>query len=72
MALSCAMEEVMCMLAAEVAGSSLAPRLKRRRHYINRVHEATHLRLHYDYFDDDCVYPRHTSGECIICEEVFS
>jgi hypothetical protein len=60
MALSCAMEKVMGMLAAGATGSSSALRLKRCRCYINHDHKATHLRPHHDYFDDDCVYPYHT------------
>jgi hypothetical protein len=55
MALSCAMEKVMGMLAAGVTGSSSALRLKRCRRYINHDHKVTHLRLHHDYFDDDCL-----------------
>jgi hypothetical protein len=71
MALSCTMEYVMGMLVVEVAGSSSAPRLKRCRHY-NRDCEAIYLRLHHNYFDDDCVYSRHTSVEGTVCGEVFS
>jgi hypothetical protein len=72
MTLSCALEEAMSMLAAEAAGSSSASRLKRRRHYINHDREAAHLSLHHNYFDDDCVYPHHTSVKGTVCEKVFS
>jgi hypothetical protein len=59
MAFSCAMEEVMGMLATEAASSSLALRLKRCRHYINCDREAPHLRLYHDYFNSDYVNPYH-------------
>jgi hypothetical protein len=57
MALSCDMEEAMAMLTAEAASSSSRPWLKRHRRCVNHDREATHLRLHHDYFNDDCVYP---------------
>jgi hypothetical protein len=71
MAFQGVMEESMGMLqveeAATVAASSSTRGPKRCRQYVNRDREATHFRLRYDYFDDDCVYPRPTSVGGIIC-----
>jgi hypothetical protein len=57
MALSGAMEEAMGILVAEETGSLSAPQLKRYRCYANRDRKVTYLRLHHNYFEDDCVYP---------------
>jgi hypothetical protein len=51
------MEQDMSILIAEEAGSSSALRVKHHRRYVNCDHEAAHLRLHHDYFNDDCDYP---------------
>jgi hypothetical protein len=72
MALSGAMEQAVSILASKEAGFSSAPRPKLRRRYINRDREATHLRLQHDYFNEDCVYPRHISAGGTICRELFS
>jgi hypothetical protein len=48
--------------AVTVAASSSTRQPKRCRHYVNRDREATHFRLRHDYFDDNCVYPCHTSA----------
>jgi hypothetical protein len=72
MVLSGAKEQAMSILAVEEASSSSAPWLKCCRHYVNRDREAVHLRLEYDYFNDECVYPRHTSTEGTVCGELFS
>jgi hypothetical protein len=65
------MEEAMSMLQAEevavAAASSSTQGPKRRRRYINRDCEVAYFRLRHDYFDDDCVYPRPTSTEGIVC-----
>jgi hypothetical protein len=61
----------MSILTAEEAGSSSTPWHKRHRRYVNRDREAAYLRLQHDYFDDDCVYPHHTSAESIVCRELF-
>jgi hypothetical protein len=66
------MEQAMSILAVEEGGSSLAPWPKRRQRYVNRDHEAAYLKLRLGYFDDDCVYPRHTSTGGTICGELFS
>jgi hypothetical protein len=66
------MEQAMSILTAEEGGSSLTPRSKRRRCYVNCDREAAHLRLRHDYIDDDFVYPCHTFARYTICEELFS
>jgi hypothetical protein len=70
------MDEAMSILQVEeaitAATSSSTERLKRHRRYANRDCEATHFRLRHDYFDDDCVYPRHASTGGIVCRELFS
>jgi hypothetical protein len=67
------MEQDMSILTAEEAGSSSILRVKHHRRYVNCDHEAAHLRLHHDYFNDDCDYPpHHTSVHGTICSEVFS
>jgi hypothetical protein len=65
------MEQAMSILTAEEAGSSSTPRHRRHRCYVNRDREATYLRLQHDYFDDDCVYPYHTSAESTVCGKLF-
>jgi hypothetical protein len=62
----------MRILVAEVASSSSTRRLKRYRRYVNRDRETTHFRLRYNYFDDNCVYPRHTSTDVPYAEDSFS
>jgi hypothetical protein len=44
---------------------------KHHRCYVNRDREAAHFRVQHDYFDDDCVYPRHTSVGGIVCKTLF-
>jgi hypothetical protein len=70
------MEEAMSMLqakeAAVAAASSSTWGLKRRGRYANRDREAAYFRLRHDYFDDNCVYPRPTFAEDIICGGLFS
>jgi hypothetical protein len=69
MVFSGVMDEAMSIVQVEevvaTAASSSTRRLKRARRYVNRDREATHFRLRHDYFDDDCVYPCHTSAEGI-------
>jgi hypothetical protein len=64
------MDEAMSIVqveeAATAATSSSTQRPKRHRRYINRDREAAHFRLLHDYFDDDCVYPHHTSAGGIV------
>jgi hypothetical protein len=68
MAFSNVMDEAMSILQAEEATASSSTQwLKRRRRYVNHDREASHFRLRHDYFDDDCVYPRHTSAGGIVC-----
>jgi hypothetical protein len=52
---------------AATAASSSTRRSKRARRYVNRDREVAHFGLRHDYFDNDCVYPRHTSAGCIVC-----
>jgi hypothetical protein len=75
MAFSGVMNEVMSIVQAEEAEATVASsstrRQKRRRRYINRYREVVHFRLRHDYFDDNCVYPRHTSTRGITCSGLF-
>jgi hypothetical protein len=76
MAFSDIMDEAMSIVQAEEAtavfASSSTRRPKRRWCYVNRDREAAHLKLRHDYFDDDYVYPHHTSIGGIICGWLFS
>jgi hypothetical protein len=58
------MDESMSILQVEettvATASSSTRRSKRHRYYTNRDREAAHLRLWHDYFNDDCMYSRHT------------
>jgi hypothetical protein len=76
MAFSGVMDEAMSIMQAEEAAATSASlstrRPKFRRRYINRDREAAHFRLRHDYFDDDCIYPRHTSAGCIVCGGLLS
>jgi hypothetical protein len=75
MAFSGVMNEVMSIVQAEeaeaTAASSSTRRPKRRRRYVNRDREVVHFRLRHDYFDDNYVYPRHTSAGGITCGGLF-
>jgi hypothetical protein len=62
------MDQAMSILAAEEDGSLSTWRLK---HCVNHDHEAAHFSLWHDYFNDDCVYPRHTSAGGTICGGLF-
>jgi hypothetical protein len=70
------MDEAMSIVQAEEATAATAfsstQMLKHHRCYVNRDREAAHFRLRHDYFDDNCVYPCHTSIEGIICGRLFS
>jgi hypothetical protein len=66
-AFSGVMDQAMSILVAKEAGSSSTRRSKRRRRYVNRDREAAHLRLRHDYFNDNCVYPRHISTGGTVC-----
>jgi hypothetical protein len=67
------MKEVKNMLQAEVVAAAAASSSTRgpkcHVQYVNRDREAAHFK--YDYFDDDCVYPRLTSAGCIIYGGLF-
>jgi hypothetical protein len=66
------MDEIMSILKAEeVVTSSSTWWLKRRRHYVNYDREAAHFRLRHDYFNDDCVYHRHTFTGGIVRMTLF-
>jgi hypothetical protein len=69
------MDEAMSIAQADEAAAATASSLTRGpkhcRCYVKRDREATHFRLHHDYFDDDCVYPRHTSTRGIVCGGLF-
>jgi hypothetical protein len=69
-------DEAMRILQAKEAVAATASlstrRPKRHRCYVNRDHEAVHVRLRHDYFNDDCVHPHHTSAGGIICGGLFS
>jgi hypothetical protein len=67
-----AMSIVQAEEAAAAAASSSTRRSKRSRCYINRDHEAAHFRLWHDYFDNDYVYPHHTSAGGIVFGGLFS
>jgi hypothetical protein len=71
MMFSSVMDEAMSIVQGEEAATATTflstRRSKRRRHYINRDREAAHFRLRHDYFNDDCVYHRHTSVGGIVC-----
>jgi hypothetical protein len=71
MALLGVMEQIMSILAAET-GSTSAPHPKLHRRYVNHDHEVAHLRLHHNYFDDNCDYSHHSSAEGTVWGEVFS
>jgi hypothetical protein len=75
MAFSSVMNEAMSILQAEEAAATAAwsstRRLKCHRCYVNGDREVAHFRLRHDYFDDDCVYPCHTSVEDIIYGGLF-
>jgi hypothetical protein len=75
MVFSDVMDEVMSIVQMEevvaAAASSSTRRSKRRRRYVNSDREAANFRLRYIYFDDNCVYPRHTSARGIICGGLF-
>jgi hypothetical protein len=68
------MNEAMSIAQVEevTAASSSTQGPKRRRCYVKRDREAAHFRTRHDYFDDDCVYPRHTFTEGIVCGGLFS
>jgi hypothetical protein len=61
------MDQAKSILAAEEAGSLSTRRSKHRQRYVDCDHEATHFRLWHDYFDDNCVYLRHTSTRGTVC-----
>jgi hypothetical protein len=65
------MDEAMSIVQVEEATAAFASSStrwsKRHRCYVNRDREAAHLKLRHDYFDDDCVYPHHTSTGGIVC-----
>jgi hypothetical protein len=69
------MDEAMSIVQAKeamaTAASSSTRQPKRARRYVNRNHETAHFRLRCDYFDDDCVYPCHTSTGGIVCGGFF-
>jgi cob(I)alamin adenosyltransferase len=64
-------DEAMSIAQAEevvaTVASSSTRWLKCARCYVNHDREAAHFRLCHDYFDDDCVYPRHTFTGGIVC-----
>jgi hypothetical protein len=76
MTFSGVMDKVMSIVQAEeataITASSSTRRPKPARYYVNRDREATYFRLWHDYFDDDCVYPRHTFTGGIACRWLFS
>jgi hypothetical protein len=65
------MEEVMSMLQVKevtaAAAFSSTRGLNYRQRYVNRDHKVDHFRLRHDYFDDDCMYPRPTFVDGIVC-----
>jgi hypothetical protein len=69
-------DEAMSILEAEesaaTAASSSTRQSKHRQCYVNHDREVAHFRLRSDYFDDDCVYPHHTSAGGIVCRGLFS
>jgi hypothetical protein len=71
MTFSDVMDEAMSIMqakeAAAAATSSSTRQPKRRRRYVNYDREPAYFRLRHDHFDDDCVYPRHTSARGIVC-----
>jgi hypothetical protein len=67
MTFSGTMDQAKSILQAEEAASSSTRQSKRRRRYVNRDREKTHFSLRHDYFDDDCVYPRHTFARGTVC-----
>jgi hypothetical protein len=72
MTLSDVKKQAMSILAAKVGGSSLIPQLKHHRRYANRDRKVAHLMLWYDYFNDNYVYPYHTStGDTVYRELIF-